>query len=119
MRHPLKTILFTASLAVFPALAAAQNEPGMPMKHDAMKTMPQGAAQALQMSEGIVKGLDAKKAAVTLQHGDIPGVMPAMTMGYRVDPAQQLDSIRKGDKVRFVLEKSGSSYVVTHIEAVK
>lgn len=112
MRYTLTNILFLAGLAAFPALAAEQQM----TKHEAMQAMSQGAAHVMPMSEGIAKKLDAKKGMVTLQHGDIADLMPAMTMSYRVKRPQQLESIQAGDKVRFLLEKYGNDYVVTHIE---
>jgi len=119
MRYTLTSILFMAGLAAFPALAAEQHAPAQAMNHEAMQAMPQGATHAMPMNDGVAKKLDVKNARVTLQHGDIPGVMPAMTMGYRVGEAQQLKGIRVGDKVRFAMEKVNEEFVVVHIETVK
>jgi Cu/Ag efflux protein CusF len=43
--------------------------------------------------------------------------MPGMTMAFPVKDAALLDKVQAGDKVRFRAEKSGSTIVVTHLEA--
>ena len=69
-----------------------------------------------QLTDGVVEKVDLKNGKITLQHGEIVNVMPAMTMSYRVKQVQQLESIQAGDKVRFALGKMNNDYVVTHIE---
>ncbi len=90
------------------------------MNHNEMpqlNTAKPAAGESLHWNDGVIKKINPKKQKVTLKHGDIPGVMPAMTMSYRVTP--WIDSLKPGDKVRFVLEKQNDDYVLTHIEAVK
>ncbi len=95
-------------------------KPGHAMNHGAMQPMNQAQAKAMPLIDGVAKKVDYEGGKITLQHGEIANVgMPAMTMGYRVKQAQQLKPIRAGDKVRFMMEKSGDDYIVTHIEAVR
>ncbi len=115
MQHTLTGGLFFAMLAGSGAGATEQHNHGM--DHEAMKAMPHDAGKAMQLTDGLVKKVDQKNGKITLQHGDIVNVMPAMTMSYRVRQAQQLESIQAGDKVRFAMEKLNDDYVVTHIEA--
>lgn len=89
------------------------------MNHGAMPAMTHGRDMAMQMSDAVVKKINIKRGKVTLQHGDIPEVMPAMTMGYKLKYAKQLDGIHVGDKVRFSLEKVGDDFVVNHLEIVR
>ena len=114
MQHTLTGGLFFAMLASSTAFAVAEQhnhsmDREAAMSHDAGKAMP--------LTDGLVKKVDQKNGKITLQHGDIEDVMPAMTMSYRVKQAQQLESIQAGDKVRFAMEKLNDDYVVTHIEA--
>ena len=113
MQHTLTGGLFFAMLAGTGAGATEQHNHSMDreaaMSHDAGKAMP--------LTDGLVKKVDQKNGKITLQHGDIVDVMPAMTMSYRVKQAQQLESIQAGDKVRFAMKKLNDDYVVTHIEA--
>ncbi len=77
-----------------------------------------GFAASLNWNTGVVKKIDVKNGRVTLKHGDIPDVMPAMTMSYPL-PAPPLPVIEAGDKVRFVLEKHGEDYALSRIEVLR
>jgi protein SCO1 len=46
-----------------------------------------------------VISVDAPKGLITLKHGDIPGLMPAMTMQYMVADPKQIESLQPGDKI--------------------
>jgi Cu/Ag efflux protein CusF len=48
---------------------------------------------------GEVISVDAAHKMVTIKHGEIPGLMPAMTMGYQVAEPKQLEDLRPGDTV--------------------
>ena len=126
MQHTLTGSLFFSLLVSATVFADGQH--GRDMNHDAlrhmdqsaMKAMQHGDGQAMQLTDGVAKKVDLKNGKVTLQHGEIANVkMPAMTMSYRVQQAQQLESIQAGDKVRFAVNKLNNDYVVTHIEVVK
>lgn len=127
MRHTLTSSLFLALLASTGAFAAEQHNHSQGMSHEAMqkaehaqmKAMPHDDGQAMPLIDGTVKKVDLKSGKITLQHGDIANVMPAMTMSYRVKQAQWLESIRAGDKVRFAMDKLNGEFVVVQIEAIK
>jgi protein SCO1/2 len=46
-----------------------------------------------------VIAVDAPKKLITVKHGDIPGLMPAMTMQYMVAEPKQIATLRPGDKI--------------------
>ncbi|MGA3177299.1 MAG: copper-binding protein [Candidatus Acidiferrum sp.] len=46
-----------------------------------------------------VISVDVPKKMVTVKHGDIPGLMPAMTMNYLVADEKQIEPLRPGDKI--------------------
>jgi len=72
------------------------------------------AATAAKLAQGKVDAVDRAKASVTLTHGPIPSVdMPAMTMGFRVDPPRLLDGVQPGQEVEFDVAKREDGYVVT------
>lgn len=52
---------------------------------------------------------------MVLQHGDIPGVMKAMTMGFEVVDPAQLEGLAPGDPVDFRVEYADGRYRVTEI----
>lgn len=119
MKYTLLSSLFLALLASTSAFAAEQHNHGQGMKHEAMQQIASAATKAMPLNDGVVKKIDMQNGKITLQHGDIANVMPAMTMSYRVKKTQQLESIQAGDKVRFTLDKLGDDYIVTHIEVAR
>jgi len=42
---------------------------------------------------------DAARKLITVKHGDIPGLMPAMTMTYQVAEPKQIQTLQPGDKI--------------------
>ncbi len=113
MKNTIYSTLLVILLAATGTAVAENNMHGM--NHADMQKM----SIAPQWVDGQVKKINQKRGKVTLQHGNIPNVMPAMTMSYPVAQRQTIESLNAGDKVRFTLEKNNNDYVVTHIEAVK
>lgn len=50
---------------------------------------------------GVVTAVDAASGTLTLDHGDIPGLMDAMEMAYKVRPVSLTQHLKKGDKIAF------------------
>lgn len=46
-----------------------------------------------------VIAVDVPKKMLTIKHGDIPGLMPAMTMNYLVADEKQIEPLKPGDKI--------------------
>jgi len=46
-----------------------------------------------------VISVDVPKKMVTVKHGEIPGLMPAMTMDYLVADEKQIEALKPGDKI--------------------
>jgi Cu/Ag efflux protein CusF len=53
---------------------------------------------------GVITGLDAVSGEVSIDHGEIPGLMSAMEMEYQARPPKILDGLKRGDKVDFDLD---------------
>ena len=73
-------------------------------------------AQPRFEGEGRVVAVDEAKPAVTLDHGPIPGLMPAMRMEFPVQQIELLRGLTVGAAVRFTLEPRGPQWVVASIE---
>ncbi len=65
--------------------------------------------------EGSILQLDQDENRVTLKHGEIEKLMPAMTMDYDVESAELLRGLKAGDRVRFQLSPRGLEFVVVEI----
>jgi Cu/Ag efflux protein CusF len=63
--------------------------------------------------EGVVRATH-DDGRIVIEHGDIPGVMKAMTMEFEVDPGL-LKGIESGDRVTFAIEAEGGRYHVTQL----
>jgi len=75
------------------------------------------AAQTLVMSEGVVRKIDAANAKITLRHGAIVNLeMPAMTMVFRVQPPELLNTLKVDDSVKFHAERINGTLTVTAIQ---
>jgi Cu/Ag efflux protein CusF len=64
---------------------------------------------------GIVRAIAADQATITLEHGDIPGLMRAMTMEFAVAEPAQLSGVAVGETVEFHLVYVDGTYSVTEL----
>ncbi len=111
----MKTITIATLLVALatPALAQQQAE-----AHTADHTA--AAASAADMADGEIRKVDKDAKKLTIRHGEIKNLdMPPMTMVFQVKEASVLDRVKAGDKVRFVVQRSDTGFVVTDIQAAK
>jgi Cu/Ag efflux protein CusF len=65
--------------------------------------------------QGEVINVDAPKKMLTVKHGDIPGLMTAMTMAYEVAEEKEMESLKPGDKISAELVVSENVGRLEHI----
>ena len=67
--------------------------------------------------QGEVRGKDLATNEVTVNHGDIPGFMPAMTMPYKVKNTAMLQELQPGDRIaaEVVVSQDGNDYWLENI----
>lgn len=80
-------------------------------------------ARAVQMTverewtvRGVVRAVLPEAGLVVLSHQEIPGYMPAMTMGFRVAAPHIYDGVQIGDAVRFTVRGVPPNMVLTGLE---
>jgi Cu/Ag efflux protein CusF len=73
-------------------------------------------AQGVFHGVGIVKQIEAVSGALTLDHEDIVGLMPAMEMMYRVKTPEVSQGLKVGDRVEFEVE--GKNYTILSVKVV-
>jgi protein SCO1/2 len=66
--------------------------------------------------KGKVTAINPDKSEVTLDHEDVPGLMPAMKMPFPVADAKLLEGIQVGDQVQGKLEKRDTGNVIIKLE---
>ena len=78
-----------------------------------------GPAAAVQTTtyhgSGVVKSVDLQRPSIEIEHGDIPGLMPAMTMEFYVRDSSLLNEISAGDKIAFTVENGVGGLKITEI----
>lgn len=78
------------------------------------------SASKAAMSDGEVKKIDKAAGKITIKHGPLANLnMPPMTMVFKVKDPAILDSVKVGDKIKFVAEQSGKTLQVARMEAAK
>jgi Cu/Ag efflux protein CusF len=66
------------------------------------------------------KVTEVGKDKLTVQHGDIPGYMGGMTMGYKVDKPDVLSKVKAGDEIEAtVYDEDYTLYNVKVVPAAK
>lgn len=69
--------------------------------------------------EGVVRAVLPEIGVLVITHGEIPGYMPAMTMGFKEVSPKIHASVQAGDAVRFTLRGVPPNVAVTAIEKTK
>lgn len=69
-------------------------------------------------ARGIVEDVDADGKQVLIDHEEIEGLMPAMTMNFAVPEADVLSRLSPGQVIEFDLRFTGRSYEVASFEVV-
>ena len=115
---------FLAALVISAAVNAqtppddhATHHPASAVSSDTSAASPAAEPSAVAMTEGEVRKVDKDAKKLTLKHGPIANLdMPGMTMVFRVADPTMLDSVKQGDKVRFVVNRVGGLLTITRIE---
>jgi Cu/Ag efflux protein CusF len=68
-------------------------------------------------ARGVVRGVRADERQVTIEHADIPGLMPAMTMSFDVADAELLEGLAPGQYVEFRIARAGDRFEIVALEA--
>jgi len=66
---------------------------------------------------GVVRGVRPEEGQVTIEHGDIEGLMPAMTMSFDVADPALLEGLAPGQYVAFGLRRDEGRFEIEWLEA--
>ena len=69
----------------------------------AARAAPARAEREWKDVAGVVRGVMPELGVIVLSHGDMPGYMRPMTMGFKVDSARLYEGLEVGDPVQFTL----------------
>lgn len=68
-------------------------------------------------ASGVVREVYADEAQLKIEHGEIEGLMPAMTMSFDVADPALLEGLAPGDYVEFRLRRDGQRYAIVALRA--
>ena len=66
---------------------------------------------------GVVTDIDADTGALTINHQEIKGLMPAMEMLFNVDPRSLSDGVKPGDRIEFSVEDK--TYTIRDLKVIE
>jgi protein SCO1/2 len=69
-------------------------------------------------ASGTIEDVDVDRGQVLIDHGDVEGLMPAMTMNFVVRDRELLESLAPGQVIDFEIHFTGRSYDVVAAEVV-
>ncbi len=69
-------------------------------------------------AHGTVEDVDAETGQVLIDHEDVEGLMPAMTMNFAITDADVLSKLAPGQVIDFEIHFTGRSYEVAEVEVV-
>lgn len=100
-------LLATLVLALAPAALVAAEKPAAPAETP--------AAPKRHPLRGVITSVLAEKSAFMVKHEEIPGVMRAMTMMFKVD-APTLKTFKPGDAITGLMSRQGGSWVLEDVK---
>ncbi len=74
-----------------------------------------GASEKRYEARGVVEDVNRKYGQVLIDHEDIEGLMPAMTMSFDVPDPAVLDGLERGQAIDFVVSFDGRAYRVVEV----
>ena len=98
-----RLVILIAGLAVGVGLLGCDQEPGEPGRYAA---------------HGIVEDVDQELSQILIDHEDVAGLMPAMTMNFAVPDPVLLAKLEPGQIIDFEIHFTGRSYDVVSAEIV-
>ncbi len=112
----MKSVVLAAALTVIALAGPVWAQTG----RDPASTAAPARHAAGDLNTGEVRRVSKETSRITIAHGPLKSFdMPAMTMAFPVKDASLLGKVKQGDKVTFVLEKSGEDLVITRIDPVR
>jgi Cu/Ag efflux protein CusF len=70
-------------------------------------------------ADGVVRAVLPDISVLVITHDEIPGYMPAMTMGFRAVSPKIYEAVEVGDAVRFTLQGTPPNLAIVAVEKVE
>lgn len=127
----IKLLLFAILVTASCGSPSATNNAGAPQAGTAITSSPSPIATPSPIptgmtpkdgdynGKGVVTKINLELGSVELDHEDIKDMMPAMKMEFYVTDKKQLDGLKVGDKVEFVLRYKAHTETIIDIKKAK
>jgi Cu/Ag efflux protein CusF len=79
-------------------------------------TVPRPSAPGSWSAQGIVRVIAPEINRIFIDHGEIPGLMEAMTMAFEPEDPKIVNGLAPGDQVRFTLQRKGERLFLIAVE---
>ncbi|HEX5177131.1 MAG TPA: SCO family protein [Chthoniobacteraceae bacterium] len=97
-------LFFTGALMIIAGCQKAPSSPDTkPLRYDV---------------RGIVRGIGFAQNEITVEHEEIPGFMPAMTMPFSVKEMREVERLSVGDAIRFELVVTDHDSWITNVQTI-
>ena len=117
-------ILFSVLATLAPVFAAASKNCGCECckGKEVCCCLTETAAKPSEVAKrhplrGVITAVDAERSAIMVKHEEIPGVMRAMTMLFKVD-AETLKSVQKGQAITGMMSRQGDEWWLHDVKTV-
>jgi len=83
---------------------------------DLLAATPAATVQTTFYSVGVVTSTNPKFPSVEIEHEEIKGLMPAMTMEFYVSDKAMLNDLKPGDRISFTMTNGVGGLKITEIK---
>jgi Cu/Ag efflux protein CusF len=68
--------------------------------------------------KGVIMGIMTEKTALLVKHEEVPGVMRAMTMMFKVEPAV-LEKVQRGDAIKALMSRRADGWWLHEVKVIE
>lgn len=70
-------------------------------------------------TQGVVRGFSPDKSTIEIQHENIPGFMPSMTMPFVVRDSKQIADLKTGDAISFRMAVTKKDFWIENVKKIR
>src|SRR6516165_10917144 len=79
---------------------------------------PDGGAEHYD-TRGVVRGFSPDRLTIEIQHENIPGFMPSMTMPFVARDQKEIANLKTGDAISFRMTVTEKDFWIAHVKKIR
>jgi protein SCO1/2 len=115
--HPLISIGPVRKLLAIETAAALGLALAFPACHRATETETTGGAQHYE-TRGIIRGFSPDRKTIEIEHENIPGFMPSMTMPFAAQNQKEIVDLETGDAISFRITVTETDFWIDRVKQI-